>query len=85
MAGALGALAGEQAEVEKRDASDDETISAREEEFWNVVHGAVHGALGALFGELEQVEVEKRGASEDEMIKARSEAEEDWSKEEKMI
>ena len=46
------------------------------QEFWNVVHGAVHGALGALFGELEQVEVEKRGASEDEMIKARSEAEE---------
>ena len=36
----------------------------------------MHGALGALFGELEQVEVEKRGAAEDEMIKARSEAEE---------
>ena len=46
------------------------------QEFWNVVHGAVHGALGALFGELEQVEVEKRGASEDETIEARSEAEE---------
>ena len=44
------------------------------QEFWNVVHGAVHGALGALFGE--RVEMEKRGASEDETIEARSEAEE---------
>ena len=31
MAGALGALMGEQVEVEKRDAPEDETISAREE------------------------------------------------------
>ena len=41
------------------------------QEFWNVVHGAVHGALGALFGE--RVEVEKRDASEDETISAREE------------
>ena len=36
-----------------------------------MVHGAVHGALGALFGE--RVEVEKRDASEDETISAREE------------
>ena len=36
-----------------------------------MVHGAVHGALGAFFGE--RVEVEKRDASEDETISAREE------------
>ena len=43
------------------------------QEFWHIVHGAVHGALGAMMGK--QVELKKRDAPEDEAMNAREEVE----------